>query len=266
MPIEVTEKFESRQGATGRSPSIELRYTIRGTNDDVAARNALIATAPATYDPWGTGILFLPRDTVALEPVGDALWDGIVRYGPVQANESSFAFDTGGGTQHVTQSKQTVARYPSSAGDCQGAIGVTKDSVEGVDITVPVYQFSETHFLPNSAVTPTYKATLFALTGTVNAPAFRNLAAGECLFLGAAGTRRGNGDWEITYRFAASPNASNLTIGNLTGISKKGWEYLWVRYQDEVRGTGPDAVLVKVPKAVYVERMYDYADFGALEI
>jgi hypothetical protein len=53
------------------------------------------------------------------------------------------------------------------------------------------------------------------------------------LFLGASGSQRGTEDWEITFSFAASPNATGLTVGDITGIEpKKGWEYLWVRYAD----------------------------------
>jgi len=98
----------------------------------------------------------------------------------------------------------------------------------------------------------------------VNSAGFKGFAAGECLFLGAAGSKRGSGDWEITYRFAASPNVTNLTIGDITGINKKGWEYLWVRYSDS-----EDAVakaLVKKPVAVYIEQVYPYGDLGLLGI
>jgi len=268
VPIECVEKFESRQVTTGRNPSVELRYTIRGTNDDIEARDALLANSPVMYDPWGNGLLFLPRDTVTVQPVGDLLWEGIVRYGPVpQTEESVFSFDTGGGTQHITHSLVTVARYAApgkTAPDFKGAIGVTADSVEGVDITVPVYQFAETHYLPDSVVTPEYKATLFWLTGKVNNSAFKGFAVGECLFLGAAGSKRGCGDWEITFRFAASPNVTNLTIGDITGITKKGWEYLWVRYED-VEDTVAKA-LVKRPVAVYIEQVYPYGDLNLLGI
>ncbi len=38
MPVEVVEKFESRLVTTGANPSVELRYAIRGTNDDVPSR------------------------------------------------------------------------------------------------------------------------------------------------------------------------------------------------------------------------------------
>jgi hypothetical protein len=155
-------------------------------------------------------------------------------------------------------------RPGKTAPDCKGAIGVTPDGVEGVDITVPVYQFSETHYLPDSLVTPTYKATLFALTGRVNDGTFKGFAAGECLFLGATGSKRGSGDWEITYRFAASPNATNLTLGDIAGINKKGFEYLWVRYED-VEDTAAKA-LVKRPTAVYVEKVYLDGDLDLLGI
>jgi len=37
-----------------------------------------------------------------------------------------------------------------TAPDFKGAIGVTHDNVEGVDIAVPVYSFSETHYLADS--------------------------------------------------------------------------------------------------------------------
>ncbi|NJL31873.1 MAG: hypothetical protein HC898_09710 [Phycisphaerales bacterium] len=157
------------------------------------------------------------------------------------------------------------ARLPTSG----GAIGVTDASggVEGVDITVPVYQFSETHYLPASQVTQSYKAALFQLTGKVNSDSFRGLAAGECLFLGASGSRRGTGpddDWEITFRFAGSPNRTNLTLGSITGIDKKGWEYLWVRYADAEDTASK--TLVKQPVAVYIEKVYQEASFSGLEI
>ncbi len=239
MPVEVVEKFESRQVTTGQNPSVELRYVIRGTNDDVEARAALLAGSPATYDPWGTGWFFLPRDTVTIQPVGDELWEGIVRYGPVpQTEQSVFSFDTGGGTRHITHSLVSVARYalPSkTAPDFNGAIGVTNDSVEGVDITVPVYHFSETHYLPNETVTPAYRVTLFQLTGRVNSAPFKGFAAGEVLFLGAAGSEHGSGDWEITYRFAASPNVSNLTIGDITGTDRS-YRFSWRQHVARERG------------------------------
>lgn len=129
---------------------------------------------------------------------------------------------------------------------------------------MPVYNFSETHYLDDWLVTDAYKAILFALTGKVNAAPWHGFAAGEVLFLGASGSKRSNGDWEITFRFAASPNVSGLTVGSITGISKEGWHYMWVRYAD-TEDAGSKSV-VKKPVAVYIERVYDYGDFSLLGI
>jgi hypothetical protein len=148
--------------------------------------------------------------------------------------------------------------------DFEGAIGVTSDSVEGIDITVPVYNFAETHYIPVASVTSFYKAALFALTGSVNNAAFRGFAAGEVLFLGASGSQRGQDDWEITFRFAASPNVTGLTVGSITNIDKRGWDYLWVRYADMEDTTAK--ALVKRPVAVYVEQVYPFADLSGLGI
>lgn len=273
MPIVCTENIDSRQ--ITETQSAELLYTITGTADEATAIATLKATAP-------TVLHNMKRQPVTVEPVhvdttnpDKCIWTGTVNYAPFEYQEppetgdSSFSFDTGGGTQHITQSLSTVHRYAASgtAPDFKGAIGVTHDNVEGVDITVPVYNFSETHYLSAATVTTAYKGTLFQLTGKVNSGSFRGLAAGECLFLGASGSRRGTGpddDWEITFRFAGSPNRTGITVGPISGIAKKGWEYLWVRYQD-----AEDAIakaLVKKPIAAYVEKVYEEADLSVLGI
>ena len=82
------------------------------------------------------------------------------------------------------------------------------------------------------------------------------------LFLGASGTKRGQDDWELTFRFAASPNVANLQLGNITGIQKEGWQYLWVRYADDEDTTAK--TLIKRPVSAYVEQVYPYGDFSLL--
>ncbi len=143
-----------------------------------------------------------------------------------------------------------------------GAIGVNDDQVAGTDITVPVYNFTETHFVDDFLVTSTYKSNLFLLTGRVNNAVFKDFAKGELLFLGASGSKRGKEDWEITFRFAASPNIQDLTLGTILGIAKEGWQYLWVRFSDDEDSTSH--TLIKRPVAAYVEQVYPYGDFGLL--
>jgi hypothetical protein len=258
----IIEKYDSRETTVGvENPSVELLYVVDGTEDDVAVRAVVEATIPAIY----AGLVF---QNYHISHQGSGLWEVSVRYGkldPKEPGESSFSFDTGGGTTHITQSLQTIGSHAppgEDPPDFKGAIGVNNDSVEGTDITIPVYNFKETHYIPIALVTPAYKAALFYLTGKVNAAPFKGFAPGEVLFMGASGSQRGQEDWEITFSFAASPNATGLTVGDITGIDKKGWEYLWVRYQD-----AEDAdVLVKQPAAAYVEQVYPYGDFSLLGI
>jgi hypothetical protein len=53
-------------------------------------------------------------------------------------------------------------------------------------------------------------------------------------------------------------------LGNITGINKQGWHYLWVRFDDDEDSSAK--TLIKKPIAAYVERVYEYGDFSALGI
>ena len=55
-----------------------------------------------------------------------------------------------------------------------------------------------------------------------------------------------------------------LTIGDITGIVKSGWAYLWLRYQ-EVEDTTAK-MLIQKPIAAYVEQVYREGDFSLLGI
>lgn len=259
------ENIESRKiNVHAANPSAELSFTVVGTVNEAEAIGLVAAASPWL---WQVDTVFLPRETITVEPdsKGYMIWRATVRYAPVQVTgDSSYSFDTGGGSQRIYHSKATQ-RFGANAPNFKGAIGVTNGKdVEGVDIALPVFNFAETHTLDDEFVTPGYKGVLFALTGRTNSEVFRGLQPGECLFLGASGAKRGVGDWELTYRFAASPNATNLQIGDITVASKKGWEYLWVLYEDTEDSTAK--MLVKQPLAAYVERVYDEANFAALGI
>ena len=257
MPAQITELYKSGEGVESvDNPSAMLLFVVTGTSDDVEVRSTIEAHVPSSY-------VGLPIQDYDFRPLGNGIWEVAVHYGlKKQTNQSSFSFDTGGGTAHVTNSISTVARYPANAPDCQGAVGISGDSVEGVDITVPVYNFSETHYLPAASISGAYKATLFNLTGKVNGGSFKGFAAGEVLFLGASGSQRGNEDWEISYKFAASPNKTSLSVGSVTGIAKGGWQHLWVLYSSAV----DQNALIKRPIAAYVEQVYWPADFSLLGI
>lgn len=279
MAAEVKQRPEMR-ATTGQSASAELRYMIFGADSEGAALTALEAATGELYVLNGKT---LSRQSVSVDPVSDPelseIWEGTVNYAkPERASvtretgESVFSFDTGGGTEKIMQSKAVTSRYgiagyAKEVPDFGGAINVTGDgadmSVDGVDIVTPVYNFNETHYIAYDDVDDAYKQALFGLTGKVNSGTFRGFAAGEVLFLGASGTVRGDDeDWEISFKFSAQQNKTNITIGEITGIEKKGWQYIWARYEKKENN---DAI-VSSPVAVYVETVYDSGDFDDLGI
>ena len=109
-----------------------------------------------------------------------------------------------------------------------------------------------------------YIANLYAISKTVNSATHtdgmsNSFAAGQVLFLGGSGSLRADGTWEITYRFAARPNKTAQTIGDVTGIAWKGWELVDVRHKPTVAGSGAAKRLLRIPHIVYVHRAYEEA-------
>lgn len=272
MPTEIFEHTDSRSFATGRAAYQERLYTVRGTDDEIEVYTQLASFSPSSVDIDGNPLNFLPRSSISATPLHDDHWQGRVLYGVdgAPSDEPAYTFDTTGGTQRIFHSLETISKTAppgETAPENHGLIGVTDNGVEGVDIIVPSAVFTETHRKTHAEVTEAYKGTVIKMTGKVNSAPFRGFAAGELLFAGAYGSRRGIiGDWEITYRWAASENQTDISIGNglFTVPTKKGWEYLWLRIRDVV-----DAVsntLTKKPVAAYVERVYRTGDFSLLDI
>jgi hypothetical protein len=274
MPITMVERFSSRSRRINRMGEAELRFLVNGSEDDQAVTDHVLANAPAT---WAD----MPSQETSIEPLGGGAWDVIVRYAPsTQQNQaepipppeigdSEFSFDTTGGTQHVTQAKETVAAYPHPdigvCSDWQGAIGVTENGVEGVDIVVPQMAYEETHQIAAYDVEAWLVGVIFGLTGKVNDAPFKGFAAGELLFLGAQGRKRkSEGFWTVTFRFAGSRNATGLAVGAITGIDKEGWHYLDVQY--ETVDDADAGMLARKPVAARVHRVYDTGDFSSLGI
>ena len=262
MPITIVEMFESgRSTEGGQSAQSELIFKVTGTEDTDTIRALGSSLFPTDHADK-------KFQNFTLDHLGGGVWELVGKYGlvePKKPGDSEYTFDTGGATQHITQALAT-RRYDLSEGqpgpDLKGAIGVNGDDVAGVDITLPAYQFTERHYVPAENVTGAYKSALFYATGTTNNATFKGFARGEVLFLGASGAQRGAEDWEITFRFAASPNVADLNIAGIAVALKRGWEYLWVKYADADDGTW----LTKEAVAVYVEQVYPESNFASLGI
>lgn len=296
MPLTWVEDGESRQATIVRKgrkaqSTYKKSWKIFGTTDDTVLHADINTQLTASYAYWqypGVPGMQLRAESYSVSYLGDDAWQLTVDYVKDGAEDGTEplkrarSFDTTGGTQHITQAaggsisvngstvttSSTERKYPpSTAPSMDSSIGVDDNGVNGVDIVVPQLQWQETYDVPAAYVTGNYIRGVASLTGTVNNATFRGFEAGEVLFVGCSGsqewdTQKGNGPWSLTYRFVASPNVTNQTIGSITGVEKKGHEYLWVRYESAV--TGSD--LVKRPKYVYVNKVYKDGNFSALGI
>ena len=281
MSLVWIEDGDSRQATiVRRGKNATSTYTksfkVFGTTDDAVLHadiNARISTMGYGWQYPGVADAQLWVESYSVSYLGDNAWQVTISYEKKGAEpptsdplKRARSFDTTGGTMHKTQADDE-RRYGTNAADMQKAIGVDGNGVNGVDVVVPQLQWQEQYDVPNAYITATYARGLARMTGTTNNASFRGFEAGEVLFMGCSGSQewddqKGKGPWSLTYRFVASPNITNETIGTITGIEKKGHEYLWVRYEDSVSANE----LLKRPKAVYVNRVYKESDFSQLGI
>lgn len=260
------ETRNSRKIRAGQNGSYDLEFRTRWDGTGIPADQDLIDHVES-YLPTG---LIYPLSSYEIDPAGYNRWKIKAVYSQRSseqkppADESAASFDTSGGTQHIKVSRQTLNSYSASgagtAPTTKNAINVDGQQVGGTDIVVPVYSFEETKIFPFASVNLAYKMNLFAATGTTNNAGFKGFAAGEVLCMGFSGRSRGTSEYSISGRFAASPNLTGLTIGDITGINKGGWNFLWVMFED----SSDQDLLLKKPIHAYVERVYNPSNFGLM--
>ena len=260
----IYELDDSRSFADGDNPSGEMKYGLEDVNNPTTAGALLLAYSPSTWLlPTGKTMV---RQDYSVEPLGGGVWDGTVHFGLRDlpgTNEYSVRFSTKGGTQHITQSYGTRIYHADGVTPptATGAINETRDGVQGVDIVVPAFSWSENHIIPAASVSDALTAMWMDLTGKINSEAFRHWPAGTVRFDGVDGSRRGSDDWDLNFDFVAQRNQTSIAIGaDITVERKDGWEYLWVRYVDHVN----ESRLMKKPDLAYVEQVYETASFSSL--
>ena len=268
MAATASLSFEVRPttaNSAGDVTSAKASYKAVDAADESEALVAVRAAAPSTYEG------LFREEFVIRNRISQTAWDVDVIY-IGNASEVTQAFDTTGATEHLDVGfEQIAALAPAgeTAPSVSGAIGVEGTTpgapVKGVDVVSRTSKFSETHYLSQSFVTASYKRKLAKMTSTYNLQVFRGYDPVDVLFLGAAGRIQGNGKgdvWEITFNFAYSPTQTAFSVGSIEVPRKRGWEYMWVMYSDEIS----QGRFVKTPVAVYINRVYEGSTFSGLGI
>lgn len=273
MSGSVTNEMES-----GETREVKRRYVIgqcQGFNDAVGT---IEQYAPSYVDSDGAGFYWV-RKRLDVAGIGNRYFDCTATYqtlvpkkdednedgGGGQYIPGSLAWDTSGNTERKYQAlSQEAFGDQGNTPDYEEAINVTGNGVEGVDVVVPGMRYSETWILPaRQAFDEEYVGAVHRLTGTVNSSQFRAFEPGEALFMGARCQFQGDQPYcTITFEFECRPNDDEYYVKAIEPFEKKGWEYVWLRYQDAVQ----DAALVRRVVAAYKCRIYKEKDWSPLGI
>lgn len=282
MTITFAESFEDqrsiKQDANGYT--IEATFFVRTDTpgeivDEGTVRQFAINTMPLVLDgvPRNaiTDILFINADNYKVklefattEPLDTE--DEPIEQGAIDS------FNTTGGTEHISYGITLKDSKGIISPELGAAINFDGENVNGVDITIPRYEFAKTIQVVDSFVTDDYKKIIRDLTGTTNLLDFDIFAPNEVLFLGAIGTKQITNDdiedeWTITFNFVGQTSRTNIifnpdTANKFTIPKKEGWDFLWVQYED--KEDTKQFKIVKKPIAAYVVQVYEQQPFALL--
>ena len=248
----------------------ERSWLIRGTTDPIVARATLVTYAGnvGLYSYDGLGL-----KSMSWSPYpdgGEAAWTFVATYDfTPEPGEFTISIDTSGATVNVQQAfSQVRFDAPGETGpDYKQSINVDSDgNPRGVDKIIPSLKVNVRARIAERFVLDAlaYARTIASYTGKVNSTTYLGFAPGELLFKGASGDVVTENNPVLSFAFEASPNATGLTIGNISGISKQGWDFIWF---DWVQKNDPAAGLkTTTARSAYVATIYEKTDFAGLQI
>jgi hypothetical protein len=282
-------ELTSREGTeTAGGTSAAITWLVSGSSDPIACRDALralgldplvtVKTIDNVYDRNG---LSLGLRSLSRERVADDAWEFTAEYSQREPEPGQFtvSIDTSGG-QILQTYAYTETRFNASGEtlpNMGGAIDVQDDTPQGVQRVIPALKVSIRAKIKAANVNSVggvlaYSQIISELTGTVNnAPSlvqgppinFPGFEAGEMLFTGATGDIVAE-DPTLTFNFIVSKNVLSLNIGNITGITKAGHDYIWFGFKNSKdSGTG---LKRREIRGAYVNRIYNEANHGLLYI
>ncbi len=291
--LTVEERPKARKGSSGHEerifkiiadPTATLEDKNSLTSQEIIA--ALLAS-PTLVPPSiasAAGIAMARADSeIFVDEMGPGLWYGQVQWKlldtATQPPESfSVSFDISTQSVHITHSRKTVNRFPWAGNqkyaiDFNNAINVEEDgAINGTDIIVPALSFELNVTKGSTFVTNAYIQSLMRIVGRVNTDTYRDFQPGTLLLNKVTGIRRPeardeNGYvWDLQTGFAASENETDLQVGGITGIQKKGWEFMWVHFRSKQTTVDSVNYTTKYPVCVYVEEVYKKAAYSGLRI
>lgn len=276
MAITINESGTLRLLKIGVNSEARKEFLIDGTNLETEALAALYGAAPQILTWVVTGWATFKGYAIdfAVEQTSDIKWKGTVSYGDATSNTAAqpvgfsvLDFDLSGGTTKIDRGFDQTGYVPSggTTTDYKHNINCQDGNVNGVEVQTPKAKFSVVWIFDPTKITATFKKNILSvLNKPVNDASFYGYDAGEVLLTGAQGRRRSESKYEMKFSFEYSPNQTSMTVGTITGISKLGWQYLWVAYSSTPDPT--TKIPIMVPIQANVATIYQTSDFSLLGI
>jgi hypothetical protein len=253
-------------------------WLIDGTEDALEAREDLLDQTDKERGEFpGLGDMVRDDDKTRIEKHSLNRWLGYLIYAPKPLGDIELDFSTTGGKEHITQALSHVASYGPAGRtptDHKGAIGVKgPGDLEGCDIDTVSFRFTCKIRVPTDRWDPTYLTNIKSCTGKLNSAAFwfrvknhiYTFAAQTLKFLGGRVLDSSSSEYvEVAEEFEAADHLTGQTIGEITGIAKNAFDYLWHEHEKDLDGNGE--VTATRLRAVHVERVYREADWSILGI
>ena len=280
----VISYFENPDSRTSGPDNQTRQYTILGTDDEILARDFLLAQLPPLANGWRLQtpeIRELSTNSVYNGDGGSfsavATWAKKTK--EQETGESEFAFKQSTGTTRVFQAIETVATYgpfAPNAADWKGALNWNAETgeVDGIDLPGVNYsEFQLSTFVPAGNMTQAYIELLLDMANPprANSQPFTiitddgveiDFGVEEGLYIGSPGRKRTEEDWQISFTIRRQKTRLNFDIGGITVTEKRGWHDLSVYY----KSTDDASNWFKVPDYVVVSKVFDTFDFAELGI
>ena len=261
------EEYPDSRSATSNPQTRTLHYWLDGIHDDAAARAYVTAATPLLFDGYY-------RQNINMDPKGNGFWEIDVPYGAIDQctdiGTVSISYETSGGSAHMTLAKQHIASYGPTESDTPpdhgGALNVTEQGVQGVDVVTAEFSWTETWTLPIAYASFPVAMINKACTGKINAYTFRGFGPKQVRLDGVTMTASTKDPTQATgvYKFVQSDDSTDAVPLFRSGIVKAGWDFLWAEYAKQEDDAAK--ALVQKAIAVHIDRVYDLADFSILGI
>ncbi len=266
--------------------SWETSYFVTGVSSEGEAAALVRDTTPISITMMSQLII---RQQVSGKEMGNGLYQVDVSYGPPGKRDDQekttgqiykFSWDTTGATHRVTVGKRiedpdtpsaTLSQVwkgersgTDPAPDLMGAIGWDGKQVNGAEVPIPKLSFELTVYYPPAAITLPFVKTLSDKTGSMNDATWHGWQPGELRFDGSTGSGEASvlsgiatAPVPVVLRFSANKNQTDIKVGSIIVPTKKGWDYLDVKF-DKIADEGK---VYPVPNYAYVHRVLEESTF-----